>query len=84
MQTTRRAVRYYIDRDADTPVIRSVPVTRLSSADASELPAAGRLDGQAESATTSYNASADRRRTARRRLAEMVQSTVRRHRNHNS
>lgn len=72
-QNTRKTVRYYIDRDADTPVVRSVPVKRAN------LPNASTVTGQADSATTHYSASESRRRHARQRLAELFQ-TVHRHR----
>lgn len=71
MQTTRKAVRYYIDRDADTPVIRSVPVSRPA---------------MAERADAAYVAPTDtsRRPAARERLASLLESSVRRHRRHDS
>ncbi|HYH11045.1 MAG TPA: hypothetical protein VD789_01730 [Thermomicrobiales bacterium] len=75
MQTTRKATRYYIDRDADTPVIRSVPVARAT------LPNASTISGQADSATTDYGSSVSRRRHARQRLTDLLQATVRKHRN---
>lgn len=84
MQTTRRGVRYYIDRDVDTPVVRSVPVssTRPAHENPKHISTTASTNGQNESARTAYNASETRRRTTRGRLAEMVQTTVRRHRSH--
>ncbi len=70
MQTTRKAVRYYIDRDADTPVIRSVPVScALTDAPAATNAAPNQTD------TTST-----RTRGARERLSSIVHGSVRRQR----
>lgn len=64
-QTTRKAVRYYIDRDADTPVIRSVPVARaIAPAAVSATPAAGEQE----------------RGAARGRLSRLMPLSVRRQR----
>jgi hypothetical protein len=71
MQTTRKAVRYYIDREADTPIIRTVPVSR-AVATATEQDA------------TTYAASESRQRDTRHRLASMVQAGVRKYRHHSS
>jgi hypothetical protein len=71
MQTTRKAVRYYIDREADTPIIRTVPVVR---------PAVSAPARQAEQDATSYAAAESRRRDARHRLTSMVQAGVRKYR----
>ena len=84
MQTSRKAVRYYIDREADTPVIRSVPVSRPSALESVTTQATfDRHTTAAEHAgsdATAYAASESRRRDARRRLASLVQSSVRRRR----
>jgi hypothetical protein len=82
MQTTRRAVRYYIDRDADTPVVRSVPVTRASAPQAVTNLSTPTHHASAESATA--HASAESHRDARHRLADLVHASVRRKRRHAS
>jgi hypothetical protein len=77
MQTTRKAVRYYIDRDADTPIIRSVPVARPTVV----TPEPARASGQD---ATAFAATESRRRDARHRLTSMVQASVRKYRHHAS
>jgi hypothetical protein len=74
MQTTRKAVRYYIDRDADTPVIRSVPV----SCALTDAPAAS------SAATPQSDTTSTRTRGARERLSSIVQGSVRRPRRRDS
>jgi hypothetical protein len=79
MQTTRKAVRYYIDREADTPIIRSVPVSRPSAASAvTDTPRASEQDAAA------FAAAESRRRDTRHRLTSMVQAGVRKYRHHAS
>lgn len=78
MQTTRKAVRYYIDRDADTPIIRSVPVTRPSSTGET---AKSRINPES---AAEHAANEHRRRAARHRLASLVQASVRKRRQHES
>jgi hypothetical protein len=80
MQTTRKAVRYYIDREADTPVIRSVPVSRPVTV---RLPEADLARDGGQDATT-FAAAESRRRDARHRLTSMVQASVRKYRHHAS
>ncbi len=78
MQTNRRAVRYYIDRDADMPVIRSVPVSKPSIAavtDPQESPP--RHLGSCDEGPTAFAASESRRRGARHRLTSIVQLSLR-------
>jgi hypothetical protein len=85
MQTTRKATRYYIDRDADMPVIRTVPVARQSvSALAASQPALDHHAEGGENGATAFAASESRRRDARRRLTSMVQASVRKYRHHPS
>lgn len=80
MQTTRKAVRYYIDREADTPVIRSVPVSRPAVVRQPEAEAARSTQQDA----TSFAAAESRHRDARHRLTSMVQASVRKYRHHAS
>lgn len=75
MQTTRKAVRYYIDREADTPIIRSVPVSRPTATETA-------LASEQDAAT--FAAAESRRRDARHRLTSMVQAGVRKYRHHAS
>jgi hypothetical protein len=81
MQTTRKAVRYYIDHEADTPVIRSVPVSRPVQALAHTVEGTGSptTNGSSTAETAAEHlASQTRRGAARHRLASLVQSSVRR------
>jgi hypothetical protein len=80
MQTTRKAVRYYIDREADTPVIRSVPVARATITRQAESEPAR----NGEQDATTFAAAESRRRDARHRLTSMVQASVRKYRHHAS
>lgn len=85
MQTTTKATRYYIDRDADMPVIRSVPVSRPAvSALADSQPALDHHIEGGETGATAFAASESRRRDTRRRLTSMVQASVRKYRHHDS
>lgn len=65
-QTTRKAVRYYIDREADTPVIRSVPVARATT--------------PVVVATVTPDDASQERSAARGRLSRLMPLSVRRHR----
>ena len=80
MQTTRKAVRYYIDREADTPIIRTVPVSRPNSVayTATDTPRGAEQDA------TSFAAATSRRRDTRHRITSMVQAGVRKYRHHES
>ena len=75
MQTTRKAVRYYIDREADTPIIRTVPVSRPPAPDTAR---------PSDQGAASFAAAESRRRDARHRLTSMVQARMRKHRHHSS
>ncbi len=79
MQTTRKAVRYYIDREADTPVIRTVPVSRPSAV----APSAAALPREPEQDTATFP-TADDHRISRHRITSMVQARVRKNRHHAS
>ncbi|HEV2128494.1 MAG TPA: hypothetical protein VGR22_07745 [Thermomicrobiales bacterium] len=72
MQTNRKAVRFYIDRDADTPVVRSVPVSHPSVAavSASRAPITHRPENGDESAMA-FAAAESRRRGARHLLTAL-------------
>ena len=76
MQTTHnKTVRYYIDREADTPVIRTVPMSR---------PSATTTSAAASQDAVTFAEAASRRRDTRHRLTSMVQAGVRKYRHHDS
>ena len=70
MQTNRKAVRFYIDRDADTPVVRSVPVSRPSVA-AVSTPDAPAVRPQGDDSAMAFAAAESRRRGARHLLTAL-------------
>jgi hypothetical protein len=85
MQTNRTAVRFYIDRDADTPVVRSVPVSRPSIAAVTDpRGSATHHLGSCDEGATAFAASESRRRGARHRLISIVQLSLRKPRRHAS
>lgn len=77
MTNTRKSVRYYIDRDADTPVVRSVPVVRTQ--EATPRPSIEAIQQRNGNLATLHAAEESRRRSARSRLNSLVRATVRRH-----
>lgn len=80
MQDTRKPVRYYIDRDDDAPVIRTVPVTRPLT-EALAQPKRTRSQPsttthRVPNAATAHAEHESRRRSARRRISSMVRASV--------
>ena len=75
MQTTHKTVRYYIDREADTPIIRTVPVSR---------PAVKAPAPPTQQDAVTFAEATTRRRDTRHRLTSMVQAGVRKYRHHDS
>lgn len=73
MQTTHKTVRYYIDREADTPIIRTVPVSR---------PVANAPATHQKAGTTGKTPG--RRHGTRHRLNSLVQAGVRKYRHRDS
>ena len=73
MQTNRKAVRFYIDRDGATPVVRSVPVSRPSVANVAADQTTPATFGPAGERATAFAASESQRRGTRQRLASLVQ-----------
>jgi hypothetical protein len=80
MQTPHKAVRYYIDREADTPVIRSVPVFRPAQSHVHTIDGTATSSDGATPADTSTQHLAHQSRygVTRHRLAHLVQASVRR------
>lgn len=78
MSDIRKSTRFYIDRDAGTPVVRSVPVARAVDRDAAR-PALETLQRRDNDLAMLHAASESRRRGARHRLTTLVRGSVRRH-----
>ena len=71
-----RSVRYYIEsKTDDQAVVRSVPVALPAAEGARRQVAAQGTNARAESASVSV----PRRRTGRRRVAQLMRAAIRRH-----
>ncbi len=81
MQTTHKTIRYYIDREADTPIIRTVPVMRPTQA---STHASGGADAPAPDRATAgetvgqHPTQQTRHGDTRHRLANLVHASMRR------
>jgi len=77
MTDSRKSVRYYIDRDNGTPVVRTVPVAR-SAQPALPRPSLEAIHRREANLATLHAVEASRRRGARHRIISLAKASVRR------
>lgn len=80
MPNTRKPVRYYIDvdRDADTPVVRSVPVAHPTQSTSSQPSLEAVQQQRHVDLAMLHAAEGSRRRSARLRLIDLAKASIRR------
>ena len=75
MPNSQKPVRYYIDLDNGTPVVRSVPVVR-SAQSASPRPPLEAIQNREANLTTLPTVEASRRRGARHRIISLARAAI--------